>query len=108
MSTKIAALSLCLVFSMLITLVPHLNPENRVIGVDTIYYVNWIKELDGTENAGELINHLFTKINSGDRPLSIFLLYLLAKTHLAFDLSAYLELVVPLILSPSLSIVFTS
>jgi len=104
LSFKLVSLSLCVLFSVAIALVPHLSPEARVIGVDTIYYVNWIRELDETETASEFINQLFAGISFGDRPIAIFLLYLLAKLYVAADLVSYLEYVVPIILAPSLSI----
>jgi hypothetical protein len=105
-SVRILALSLCALFSILITLIPHLSPENRVIGVDTNYYVNWIKELEQTESVGDFISHIFTNIGfgSGDRPLSILFLYLLTRPYITEDLFAYIEHLVPAILAPLLTL----
>jgi hypothetical protein len=72
-----------LLLSILIPTIPHLptiNPENRYVGVDTFWYVTWIRPLDDS-SFYEFLNHIFAEQSHGDRPFSLFLIYLFSQLN---------------------------
>lgn len=103
-SHRILAIGVCITFSVLITLVPHLGQENRLIGVDTVYYVSWIQELRQSQNIDDFLNQINFEINSGDRPLSMIFLFFITLPSSNDGLGMYIEYLVPSILAPLLTI----
>ena len=79
MSQFICHLSIAL--GVALSLVPHLqtiNPHNERVGVDTPLYVEWLTQMD--KQNGSPIIFAFTKITTGDRPLSMILLYAIVQS----------------------------
>jgi hypothetical protein len=55
---------------------PLINPDNRDVGVDTHYYVSWVRELAKSKNVSDLIYQAFAvQGQSGDRPLSLLFFF---------------------------------
>jgi hypothetical protein len=100
--TKGGILLIAMILSVVLVLIPQhplINPDNRDIGVDTHYYVTWIRELTKSKNVSDLIYQAFAvQGQSGDRPLS--LLFLLLVYHLVGgNLSEVIEHF-PIVLGP--------
>lgn len=94
-------LSLCILLSITVALIPHIaiiNPNHERLGVDTPRYVLW---LDLMKN--QTASPLFKEIYSGDRPLTLIILFLISEaTNLdSFQVAEYS----PLLLSPLLVLV---
>jgi hypothetical protein len=77
--TKVGFLLLAIILSVVLVLIPQhplINPDNRDIGVDTHYYVTWVRELAKSNNVSDLIYQAFVvQGQSGDRPLSLLVLF---------------------------------
>jgi hypothetical protein len=104
MSNKGRYLILFMLLSIFLVLVPHFNPareDHKNVSVDVTYYTQWINELDDSETWDEIVYKLFVDISGGDRPLSLFLMFILAKIS-PNNVSEILEIVMPIILSPAL------
>ena len=74
-------LSLSIALGVALSLAPHLqtiNPHNERVGVDTPLYVEWLTQMD--KQNGSPIIFAFTKITTGDRPLSMILLYAIVQS----------------------------
>lgn len=74
-------LVLILLFSIVIPIIPQLpttNPDNRYVGVDTFWYVNWTSSFNNNDPL-ELLNNAFSDQSHGDRPLSLFIIFGLSK-----------------------------
>ncbi|CAN5666810.1 hypothetical protein BH23THE1_BH23THE1_27760 [soil metagenome] len=72
-----------ILLSILIPTIPHLpaiNPENRYVGVDTFWYVTWIRPLDDS-SFYEFLNHIFAEQSHGDRPFSLILIHLFSQLN---------------------------
>ena len=112
--TKIGLLSLAMILSVVLVLIPQhpsINKDNQDIGVDTRFYATWIGELAKSKSVSDLIYQAFiiTKVpvavgfeegQDGDRPLSLifmFLVYQVAGGNLSEVLEHF-----PLILGPGL------
>lgn len=109
---RIVFLSLIVGLSILIAITPHLgtvNPDGQRVGVDTGFYVNWVRALDNASNSREFFNEAFILQAQGDRPFSLIIILALWKVaEYAAGTAADLFLVVeflPLILAPALAIV---
>jgi hypothetical protein len=102
-SSKTIYLLLFMLLSIVVVLIPHhpaINRDNRQIGVDTDYYVNWLLPLIHSKNSQEFIHQAFVVQNHGDRPFTLIFLFLvvkIVKSNLFYTIE-YL----PVILAPSL------
>ena len=80
---KFIYLSLFMLLSVVIALIPHLptiNRDNQQIGVDTGYYVTWVNALVHSNNAQDFIHQAFvTQGNAGERPLTLIFLFIIVK-----------------------------
>ena len=105
--TKFIYLSLFMLLSVAITLIPHLptiNRDNQRIGVDTDYYVNWVNALMHSNNVQDFIRHAFViQGNAGERPLTLIFLFTIVKVVNANPF--YILEHVPIILGPALVLV---
>lgn len=105
-SSKIIYLLLFMLLSIIVVLIPHLpatNKDNRQVGVDSDYYVNWLLPLLHSKNSQEFIHHAFVVQNHGDRPFFLFFLFLIVK--IANSSLLYTIEYLPMILAPSLVLV---
>jgi hypothetical protein len=97
-------LGLCSVLGVTVAITPHLssvNPNEEHIGVDTPRYVQWLDLMNNeTSNPVQLA---FSKISSGDRALTMILLY--AVTKFANLDTTHLVEYTPVIFTPILIIV---
>jgi hypothetical protein len=77
--TKVGFLVLAIILSVVLVLIPQhplINPDNRDVGVDTHYYVSWVRELAKSKNVSDLIYQAFAvQGQSGDRPLSLLFFF---------------------------------
>jgi hypothetical protein len=105
--TKFIYLSLFMLLSVAITLIPHLptiNRDNQRIGVDTDYYVNWVNALVHSNNVQDFIRQAFViQGNAGERPLTLIFLFTIVKVVNADPF--YILEHVPIILGPALVLV---
>lgn len=73
-------LSLSVVFGIGVAFIPHLhtiNPNNEKLGVDSSLYSGWLTLMNNqTQNS---IVIAFKEVSSGDRPLSMMLLYIIVQ-----------------------------
>jgi hypothetical protein len=99
-------LSLIILLSIAISLIPHIptiNKDNRQVGVDTGYYINWVNGLKSVSDPWELLHQAFIVQNEGQRPLSLLLIYSIEQiTH--YDLFTIVEYL-PLLLGPALVLI---
>jgi hypothetical protein len=103
---KLVVLSLFVLFSMTLALIPHLsslNKDNQQIGSDSEEYVEWMTHMKQSKNLQDFLKSAFIDLARGDRPLSLIFLYLLTTMIDApvLDTVEYL----PVILGPSLVLV---
>jgi hypothetical protein len=100
-------LSLCMVLSATITVIPHqpaVDKDNRPIGQDIQVYASVIKHLSSySTNPQELIRQAFVKEPPfyGDRPISLLLLFAAVKIVPSVD-PIYVIDYIPIILAPAL------
>ena len=67
--------------SIIIPVIPHsptINPENRYVGVDTFWYVVWTRSFINT-SIEDIFHNAFVEQTHGDRPFSLFIIYLLSQ-----------------------------
>lgn len=103
---KIIFLSSCILFSVFLSIVPHLdnvNPEKQIIGVDTHYYVEWIGFLKESSNSGEFFQQAFIVQKQGDRPFSLITFFVISQLNNG-NLEQTIEYL-PLLLSPALLLI---
>lgn len=104
--TKISFILVFMIVAIILSLIPHnpvVNKTDRVLGVDTDEYIEWIATLIDSPDISSTIYQIFVTQSLGDRPLSLILLLLL--THSA---SVYGPLVIefmPTILGPFLILI---
>ena len=107
--TKIGILLISMILSVVLVLIPQhplINPDNRDIGVDTHYYVTWIRELAKSKNVSDLIYQAFVvQGQSGDRPLSLLFLLVIYQVVGGNNLSGVIEHF-PIILGPGIVLAF--
>jgi hypothetical protein len=107
--TKIGILLISMILSVVLVLIPQhplINPDNRDIGVDTHYYVTWIRELAKSKNISDLIYQAFVvQGQSGDRPLSLLFLFVVYQLVGGNNLSGVIEHF-PIILGPGIVLAF--
>jgi hypothetical protein len=108
--TKIIYLSVFMLLSATMTLIPHqqaVNKDNRPIGSDILVYTKTIKHLFSYSNdPKELLRHAFITEPPfhGDRPLSLLLFFTAAKIISVTD-PTYVIDYMPVILGPALVLV---
>src|SRR5215216_5038658 len=106
--TKVGFLLLAIILSIVLVLIPQhplVNPDNRDIGVDTHYYVTWVRELAKSKNVSDLIYQAFAvQGQSGDRPISLLFLFLIYHV-VGGNLSELIEHF-PIILGPATVLAF--
>jgi hypothetical protein len=101
--TKIIFLLLFTMLSVILVILPHqprINIENRQIGVDSDYYVNWLAPLINSKDSQNFFYQAFVVQNHGDRPITLILISLIAKSvnsNLFYTVEYF-----PIILGPSL------
>jgi hypothetical protein len=103
----IVFLIIFMVVSVVIVGIPHFNPARQNhpnVSVDVVYYERWISQLQDSSDLSEFLNGLSLEISGGDRPLSLLLMLPISYLYLQ-DISSSLELVMPLVLAPSLVLV---
>jgi len=104
--TKILYLSLFILLSITIALIPHQSPinhDNQQVGSDSGDYVNVIDKLIESQNSQEFIKNAFVIPFSSDRPL--FSLFLFAIVKIVPANISYSVDHVPVILAPVLVLV---
>ncbi|AIC16429.1 hypothetical protein NVIE_021690 [Nitrososphaera viennensis EN76] len=75
---KFVCIAICMILSVIIVAIPHfpsLNKDNQLIGVDTLNYSIVTGELARTQSIEDFLNQAFVKVNDGDRPLSLILIF---------------------------------
>jgi hypothetical protein len=105
--TKLFLLLLFMGLSASMVIIPHLkeiNIDNKDVGVDTHYYVQWNGILLNSTNAGELLNQAFAIVQHGDRPFSLLFLLMISQLVPSDNLS-YLFEQVPILLGAALILV---
>lgn len=68
--------------SVILVLIPHqpsINIDNQNVGVDTGFYVNWVSELDKSQNFQEFVEQAFIGQSNGERPITLIILLALVK-----------------------------
>jgi hypothetical protein len=105
--TKIICLTFFMLLSVIIVLVPHqpsINTNNRVIGIDTHYYVDWVNALIYSDNIQNFTNkHSLSRGaggSPGDRTLVLIFLFAMSKV-VGADISSVIQYA-PTILGPFL------
>ena len=94
-----------LAFSSGVALIPYqpaLNEDNRLVGVDTDEYTLWMSNLTESSNQGlgKILRQLFS-VEGGDRPLSLFFMFLAVKITNSEDISHMIDRS-PVLLAPML------
>jgi len=72
---KFLFLSLIMLLSIFFVLIPHqslINPENEIVGSDTVTYVEWLNNILADDQE-DLLYQVFVVHHSGDIPLSLIL-----------------------------------
>ena len=104
---KLMLLLLFVGISAVMTVIPHqqiINFDNKDVGVDTHYYVEWTNTLLNSNSTNQILREIFVVIQHGDRPLS--LLFFLGIANIVPDANlSYVFDYVPIILGPVLVIV---
>lgn len=80
--TIIIYLSLFMLLSVVLAIIPHLttiNKDNQQIGSDSDSYVNWTNALIHSNNPVNFTKQAFVVQSSGERPLSLIFIYGLVK-----------------------------
>ena len=102
--TKIIYLSIFMLLSVTVGLIPHqptINKDNQQVGADTDEYITSINALIESNDALEFIRQAFIVQNYGDRPFALIFLFTLVKIVSA-DPSYTIDFVVSMILGPAL------
>jgi hypothetical protein len=80
--TTIIYISLFMLLSILITLIPYqppINKDNQQIDVDDSRYADWINALRQSNDVYEFIRQAFVIHSTGDRPLALIFLFTIVK-----------------------------
>jgi hypothetical protein len=104
---KVIMLLLFMGISSCMALIPHqeaVNFDNKDVGVDTHFYIEWTKTILNSNSTAQITRELFINIQHGDRPLSLLFFVGVAKILPDANLS-YVFDHVPIILGPALVIV---
>jgi hypothetical protein len=87
--------------SVIMILIPNTDDMHGPIGEDTLTYVNWAADLQSSASPDQVYRKSFVEIQDGDRPLSLFLLYL-ASLFLPLSAVTIIEFVLPALVAPAL------
>lgn len=93
-----ASFALAIIFSIYPYL-PAVNPDFRQVSVDVGYYVNWVGQVQKSDE-GSLLSRAFVDVNNGDRPLS--LLFIMALQSVTGLSSQIVVRFLPVVLGPML------
>jgi len=102
--SKSICISLVMLLSVMLAIVPHLsvvNNNHQLVGSDTSHYVDWQSKLAQSRNVGDFVHKAF--VGFGDRPIALILIFGLVKT-LELDPSVVIDNL-PIILGPALVLV---
>jgi hypothetical protein len=102
--TKIVCLTIFIVLSIVLVIIPHLptiNKDNQQIGVDSRLYVNWVGNLTNTDSAQDFLHEAFNLQAEGTRPLALIFLFAIMKIIGTVDPFFIFEYL-PIILGPAL------
>ena len=102
---KILYLISFMLMSIILVLIPHyptVNPENELVGSDSVDYQRWMNKLSSTDSM-EFFNQIFFIQSSGDRPIPLLLFFPIVEVFNSF--SAQTIDYLPIILSPILVLV---
>jgi hypothetical protein len=103
--SKIIYLTIFILLSITLVLIPHQLSNNQQIGVDTGYYIFWIDRLMRSNSTQEFVYQAFVaQGQDGDRPIALIFLFGIIKlvnAHSTFDILEH----IPLILGPALVLV---
>jgi hypothetical protein len=103
---QIFYLSLIIILSIIIPMIPHLstvNEGNTVIGSDTKYYLGFLKTMAESSGYDEVVYKAFVTVVTGDRPFSLLFFYWLSTIFYQGNFYFLLE-DLPILLSPLLVI----
>lgn len=106
--SKILCLSITMLISIAVTNIPHLptvNKDNQQVGVDTVYYIEWVNALQESDNISQFIEQAFIIQSDGDRPIALILLFIFSKATAGEQLTPSTIEYGALILAPSLTLV---
>ena len=98
-------LTILMIISVLVVLIPHIEGHTYRVGEDTSSYEGWIIAMKESDRIEELFQTAFVEIpyaSKGDRPLSLFILYGLSFIS---DTIFGFEILLPAILAPVLVLV---
>jgi hypothetical protein len=73
----IILLSALMALSIFIVLIPHLDGQLNKVGEDTTIYFDWIQHMKVSQNTDSFLRLVFIGIQTGDRPLSLLILYVI-------------------------------
>jgi hypothetical protein len=94
-------LSTFMALSIIIVLIPHIGGQLYKVGEDTTPYSEMMQELKSSRNTEHFVELIFSGIMSGDRPLSLTVMYVLL-TLFSNNVVLAFEIVLPAILAPLL------
>jgi hypothetical protein len=100
---RVILLAFAILLSIVIAIIPHLLSANvmvQEVGVDTSYYIQWVKALGNSKDLSEFIKQAFVIQSNGDRPLVLIFIYLIWAIS-NIDLFQIIEYL-PIILAPCL------
>jgi hypothetical protein len=107
--TKIGLLSLAMILSVILVLIPQhpsINRENQDIGVDTHYYVTWVEELAKSKSLSDFVYQSFIQQGQdGDRPFSLIFIFMVYQVSGQGNLREVIEHL-PIILAPGIVLAF--
>jgi hypothetical protein len=105
---RIVYLLLFMALSSALSLIPHLpslNKDDRIVGVDTLYYESWVKDMFAEGREGGITQFFneawLTAGNNGDRPISLLIISFITALFSSQDIATTIDYL-PLILSPLL------
>jgi hypothetical protein len=102
---RIIYLSLIILLTILLVLVPHLpafNKNNRLIGSDSANYAKWESSLVKSSSPQDFIRKAFVTLEGGDRPIALIFLFAVIKVMPVAPI--YIIDIIPIILGPALVI----
>jgi hypothetical protein len=100
-SVCIIVLSAVMALSIFIVMIPHLDGQFTKVGEDTTNYVNWIEDMRASRNGADIPSLIVNEIQTGDRPLSLLILYFILTLFSNNPVIAF-EIFLPATLAPLL------
>jgi hypothetical protein len=107
LTTKLVYLSFIVLLTIVLVMIPHqstVNKNNKLVGVDSLAYLNWEKILASSHDAQEFIKKAFVTLSGGDRPIALIFLFAAIKLAAASGPSHVIDHI-PVILGPALVLV---